>query len=160
MIIWRRYILPSDYVLLLHDNARLHTSIRTRETIASFGWTTLLHPPCLPDLSQRTSFILTYDISSCVSNYCWTKEKDITFLLILVYSLLMSSLECEVLCIAINFPVLWSLCLSFSLVHFKNCSDYLTRNTVQVFILLIKFLQQILVSRSFLIFLRYFFFHL
>ncbi|GFR59852.1 histone-lysine N-methyltransferase SETMAR [Elysia marginata] len=38
-------------VLLLHDNARTHTSIRTRETISSFGWTTLPHPSHSPDLA-------------------------------------------------------------------------------------------------------------
>ena len=39
-----------DNVLFLHDNARPHTSIRTREKIALFGWITL---PCslyIPDL--------------------------------------------------------------------------------------------------------------
>ncbi|GFS09029.1 transposase [Elysia marginata] len=38
-------------VLLLHDNARSHTGIRTGETIALFGWTTLPHPSCSPDLA-------------------------------------------------------------------------------------------------------------
>ncbi|GFS22344.1 mariner transposase [Elysia marginata] len=38
-------------VLFLHDNARTHTSIRTRETFASFGWTTLPHPSYSPDLA-------------------------------------------------------------------------------------------------------------
>ncbi|GFR73167.1 histone-lysine N-methyltransferase SETMAR [Elysia marginata] len=38
-------------LLLLHDNVRTHTSIRTRETIASFGWTTLPHPSYSPDLA-------------------------------------------------------------------------------------------------------------
>ncbi|KAF5400615.1 Histone-lysine N-methyltransferase SETMAR [Paragonimus heterotremus] len=33
------------------DNARPHTSIKTRETIASFVWTTLRHPPYSPDLA-------------------------------------------------------------------------------------------------------------
>ena len=43
--------LPIDKVLLLHDNARPHTSIRTRETITLYGWTTLPHPPYSPDLA-------------------------------------------------------------------------------------------------------------
>ncbi|GFS16492.1 histone-lysine N-methyltransferase SETMAR [Elysia marginata] len=38
-------------VVLVHDNARILTSIRTRETIASFGWTTLPHPLYLSDLA-------------------------------------------------------------------------------------------------------------
>ena len=29
----------------------MHTNIRTREPIASFGWTTLLHPPYSPGLA-------------------------------------------------------------------------------------------------------------
>ncbi|GFR65691.1 transposase [Elysia marginata] len=39
-----------ENVLLLHDNARHNTSIRTREATAPFGWTTLPHPSYLPDL--------------------------------------------------------------------------------------------------------------
>ena len=31
-------------VLLLHDNARLHTSLYTREATAALGWTVLPHP--------------------------------------------------------------------------------------------------------------------
>ncbi|GFR74187.1 mariner transposase [Elysia marginata] len=38
-------------VLLLHDNIQCHESIRIRETIASFGWTTLPHPSYSTDLA-------------------------------------------------------------------------------------------------------------
>ncbi|GFR64144.1 transposase [Elysia marginata] len=38
-------------VLLLHHNAQPHTSIRTRETIDSFGWSTLQHLSYSPDLA-------------------------------------------------------------------------------------------------------------
>ena len=38
-------------VLLQHDNARPHTSIKTREMVTAFGWTTLPHPPYSPDLA-------------------------------------------------------------------------------------------------------------
>ena len=39
----------------------------------------------------------------------------------------MSSLECRALCIVIIFLVLWSICWSCPLVHFKNSPEYLTR---------------------------------
>ena len=42
------------------------------------------------------------------------------------YSLSTSSLGCNALCIAINFLVLWSMCLN-SLVHLKNGPEYLSR---------------------------------
>ena len=38
-------------VLLQHDNARPHTSIRTMEAITSFRWTVIPHPPYSPDLA-------------------------------------------------------------------------------------------------------------
>ena len=56
------------------------------------------------------------------------------------YSLSMLSLRCKVLCIVINFFVLWSICLSSFLVHFKNGPKYLIRGTAQILISLIRFL--------------------
>jgi hypothetical protein len=38
-------------VLLLHDNARPHTSLSTRETIAKIWWTLLPHPAHNPHLA-------------------------------------------------------------------------------------------------------------
>ena len=38
-------------VLLQHDNARPHTSLKTREVISSFVWTTISHSPYSPDLA-------------------------------------------------------------------------------------------------------------
>ena len=66
------------------------------------------------------------------------------------YNLPVSSLGCKALSIVIKFLVLRSICLSSSLVLFKNGPEYLTRRTAQVFIPLRKFLEQSLVSRSFL----------
>ena len=37
-------------VLLQHDNARPHTSLKIREVIGSFGWTTTSHSLYSPDL--------------------------------------------------------------------------------------------------------------
>ena len=60
----------------------------------------------------------------------------------------MSSLECKALCIVIIFLIYWSISLSSSLVPFKNGSEYLSSGTVQVFMLLMRFLLYSLVSRS------------
>ena len=62
-----------------------------------------------------------------------------------------SSLGCKALCIVMNVLVRWRICLNFSLVHFKNDPEYLTKGTAQVFISLMRSLQQGLVSRSFLV---------
>lgn len=37
--------------ILQHDNARPHTSFKTRECLTKFGWTVLPHPPYSPDLA-------------------------------------------------------------------------------------------------------------
>ena len=72
-----------------------------------------------------------------------------------LYSHTTSSLGCNALCMAINFLVLWSICLSSYLVHFKNGAEYLTRATAQVFISLVRFLLHGFVSGGFPVFLRY-----
>jgi histone-lysine N-methyltransferase SETMAR len=38
-------------MLLQHDKARPHTSLKTREAITKFGLTLLPHPPYIPDLA-------------------------------------------------------------------------------------------------------------
>jgi hypothetical protein len=38
-------------VLLHHNNARPHPSLRTREAITKLQWTVLSHPPYSPDLA-------------------------------------------------------------------------------------------------------------
>ena len=48
--------------------------------------------------------------------------------------------RCKALCIVISFLVLWSICLSSFLVHFKNGLEYLMREPAQVFIPFIRFL--------------------
>ena len=42
-----RPALKMSKILLQHDNARPHTSLKTRKVISSFGWTTISHPPDL-----------------------------------------------------------------------------------------------------------------
>ena len=55
------------------------------------------------------------------------------------YSLSTSSLGCNALCMVISFLVLWSICLSASLVPLRKGPEYLTRGTAQVSIPLIGF---------------------
>ena len=49
--------LDMSKVLLQHDNARSHTSLKTREVIASFGWTMVTHPPYSPHLAPSNSHL-------------------------------------------------------------------------------------------------------
>ena len=44
-------VLEMSKVLLQHDNAMPHISLKTREFISSCGWTTISNPPYLPDLA-------------------------------------------------------------------------------------------------------------
>ena len=73
------------------------------------------------------------------------------------FNLSKSSLGYNALCTIISFLILWSICLSSSLVHFKKGPEYLTRDTAQVFIPLIRFRLDSFVSSSVLVLLRYLF---
>ena len=66
----------------------------------------------------------------------------------------LSSPESKPLCIVINFLVLMSISLRSTLVQYEKCLEYLIRKTAELFITLMGFLQQTLVSESFFI-LRY-----
>ena len=57
-----------------------------------------------------------------------------------------------------SFLVLWFICLSSSLVYFKNGPVYLKMRTAMVFIPLMRFLLCTLISSNFLVLLRYCFF--
>ena len=46
-----RPALEMSKVLLQHDNASPHTSLKTREVISTFEWTTISHPSYSPDLA-------------------------------------------------------------------------------------------------------------
>ena len=70
-------------------------------------------------------------------------------------SLSISSLGRKALYIVIKFLILWTICLKSSLVHFKNSPEYITSRTAHVFIPLMRFLLQSLVSRSFQIRLKF-----
>ena len=72
------------------------------------------------------------------------------------YSLSTPFIVCQALEKSSIFFILWYICPSSSVAHFRNGPEYLTRRTSQVFIPLIKFLLQRFVSRSPKIFFRYF----
>lgn len=55
----RRGLLTSG-VLLLHDNARPHSSIHTQNLIRSFGWEQIDHPPYSPDLAPSDFHLFRY----------------------------------------------------------------------------------------------------
>ena len=71
------------------------------------------------------------------------------------YSLSTSSLGCNTLRMIISLLVLWSICLSSSLVNLRKGPEYLTRGTAQVFIPLMRFVLESFVSGRFLVLLRY-----
>ena len=71
------------------------------------------------------------------------------------YSLSISFPGRKPLCIVFNFIVPWFICLTSALHHFKNGPENLIRGTAQVFIRWMRFLLQNLVSRRFLVRLRY-----
>ena len=72
----------------------------------------------------------------------------------------MSSLGCKALSMVISF-LICSICLSSSVVHFKNCLMYLTRVTAQVFTHFLRFLPYSLFSSVFFLLRQssIFFFH-
>ncbi|GFU37368.1 histone-lysine N-methyltransferase SETMAR [Trichonephila clavipes] len=55
----RRGLLTS-VVLLLHDNARPHSAINTKNLIRSFGWEQIDHPPYSPELSPSDFHLFRY----------------------------------------------------------------------------------------------------
>ncbi|XP_026316211.1 histone-lysine N-methyltransferase SETMAR-like [Hyposmocoma kahamanoa] len=53
----KRRGVPIRDVILLHDNARPHTALLTRDKLEELGWETLEHPPYSPDLSPCDYFL-------------------------------------------------------------------------------------------------------
>ena len=110
------------------------------------------------DGCNQSSFVFFYvflePLHECV-NGVFDAGKSSSTLFLDTFSLPTSSLECNALCMVISFLVLWSICLSSSLVHLKKSPEYLTRDTAQVFIPLIRFLLESFVSSSFRVLLRY-----
>ena len=114
-------------------------------SIVSGGW----------NQSSSTLFYVVFESLYWCVNTVFSAGKSSFPSFLDTYSLSTSFLGCNALCIVIIFLVLWSICSSSSLVHFKNCPEYVTRGTTQVFIHLIRFLQYSFVSSSFLVILSY-----
>ena len=52
-----RPALKMSKILLQYDNARRHTSLKTRQVVSSFAWTTISHPPYSPDLAPSDFYL-------------------------------------------------------------------------------------------------------
>jgi histone-lysine N-methyltransferase SETMAR len=58
----RQHGMPTSDVVLLHDNAHLHTSMaaRTEALLKHFNWELFDHPPYSPDLAPNDCHLFTY----------------------------------------------------------------------------------------------------
>ena len=63
-------------VLLQYENARPHTSLKTREVISSFTWTTILHPPYSPDLAP-SDFHLFGPLKESLRGRHFSSDKEV-----------------------------------------------------------------------------------
>jgi len=63
-------------ILLQHDNARSHTSLKTRAAITKLGWAVLPHPPYSHDLSP-SDFQLSGAQNDAIHGMKFRTDKDI-----------------------------------------------------------------------------------
>lgn len=63
-------------ILLLHDNARPHVAIKTRDKLKEVGWEILPHPPYSPDISP-TDYHLFRSLSNFLANQHFTNDNDV-----------------------------------------------------------------------------------
>ena len=63
-------------VYFLHDNARPHVAIATKEKLDELGWTVLPHPAYSPDLAP-TDYHLFLSLSNSLSNRNFTDETEL-----------------------------------------------------------------------------------
>jgi histone-lysine N-methyltransferase SETMAR len=63
-------------VLLLHDNARPHTAVRTREQLQRLGWEVLPHPAYSPDISP-CDYYLFLSLTNFLANKNFSDEEGL-----------------------------------------------------------------------------------
>ena len=63
-------------VLLRHDSARPRTSLKTHEVISSFDWTTISHPPYLPDVAP-SDFHLFGPLKESLRRRHFSSDKEV-----------------------------------------------------------------------------------
>jgi len=66
----------TNEVLLLPDNARLHTSLRTKEATATVGWTVLPHPTYSPDLAS-CNFHIFVPLKDLLQGRCFADSNEL-----------------------------------------------------------------------------------
>jgi len=62
--------------VLLHDNATPHTARKTKQKLASLGWTILPHPPYSPDLAP-SDFKLFRSLGNALRDQVFDAEEDV-----------------------------------------------------------------------------------
>jgi hypothetical protein len=63
-------------VVLLHDNGRPHTPVRTRTLQKHFSWELFDHAPYIPDLAPRDYQLFTY-LNNWLRSQCFNNEEFI-----------------------------------------------------------------------------------
>jgi histone-lysine N-methyltransferase SETMAR len=64
-------------ILLQHDNARSHTSVKTQEAITKLGWTVLPHQPYRPDIAP-SDFHLFGALKDAISGKRFGSDYEVT----------------------------------------------------------------------------------
>ena len=103
-------------------------------------------------LTQHFLNLLVESLYQCIDAH-FNVGKPSSSSFFYTYSLSTSSLGGKARYIIMSFLVLWSICWSSSLIHFKNGPEYLSSGIAKVFISLMKFPRYSLVSNSFNFFL-------
>ena len=63
-------------VRFLHDNARPHTAVRTRQNLLELDWEVLIHPPYSPDLAP-SDYHLFLSLSNALRNEMFDNDDEL-----------------------------------------------------------------------------------